>query len=116
MKKITTILLALLVISIVSASIAFAYGEKFGANTGEIQTHYQDMQEIMGSGTYGDLVEYKQTSGFNIMPWVQDEEDFTLAKERHAEMIQWRGENNIQSGQGYGRNGGCPMMNNRAWQ
>jgi len=108
MKKITTVLLTLLVISIVSASIALAYGPRFQAqdNNG---THYQDMQKIMANGTYSDLVEYRQTAGFNVMPWVQNEEDFTLAKQMHSRMSQ--NFPNGQASQGFGRHGGCPMLN-----
>ena len=109
MKKITTVLLALLVISIVSASIALAYGGNFAAQNNEAtQTHYQDMQKIMVNGTYSDLVDYRQTSGFNVMPWVQNEQDFTLAQQTHSRM----GQGNGPRGQGFGRSGGCPMLNN----
>lgn len=111
MKKVTTILLALLVIGIVSASIAFAYGGRFGASKENgTKTHYQDMQKIIENGTYTDLVEYRQTTGFNVMPCVQNEDDFTQAKQRHLKMGQY-GQNNGQCGQGFGKRGGCPMLN-----
>jgi hypothetical protein len=109
MKKTTTVLLALLIVGIVSASLAFAYGGSFsGQGQG---THYQDMQKIMSTGTYSDLVAYRQSTGTNIMPWVQNEQDFALAQQMHSKMTQWRQSNGVPSGQGFGRGGGCPMMN-----
>jgi hypothetical protein len=109
MKKTTAVLLALLIVGIVSASVAFAYGGSFsGQGKG---THYQDMQNIMSAGTYADLVAYRQTSGANVMPWVQNEQDFALARQMHSKMNQWRQSNGAPAGQGLGRGGGCPMMN-----
>ncbi len=111
MKRITTVLLALLAISIISAGVALAYGPGFGSGASQGNgTHYEDMQDIMANGTYSDLVEYRQASGFNAMPWVQDEADFSLAQQMHSRMVQ-SGKASFPNGQGFGRHSGCPMMN-----
>lgn len=51
-------------------------------------------------GSYGDFLEYRESVGWNIMPWIDSEEDFEFMRERHEAMEQNRG---------YGRFGGCPM-------
>ncbi len=111
MKKITMVLLAVLVLGIVGAGAAYAYMggfERQGKGAGNT-----DVQSIMSTGTYQDLVAYRASTGFNVMPWVQDEADFALAQQMHTRMLQWREDNNQTFGRGSGqRHFGCPMMSN----
>jgi len=86
---------------------------------------HEQMEEVMEQGTFNDLQELRQEAGFNIMPWVDSEDDFELAKQMHERMEQWREENGYEDmpmkgmmGRGFGRGnargfgmqGGCPMM------
>jgi len=58
--------------------------------------HHEEIAEIMDESTYSGLVKLREESGLNIMPWVENEEDFRLAKKMHDKME---------------KTGGCPMMN-----
>jgi hypothetical protein len=83
------------VLGVLAAGFALAQGFRGWNST--------DMQEIIQSGTYEDLVQYREESGFNMMPWVDDAEDFALAKQMHQRMYAWREANPDAA------YGGCPM-------
>ncbi|MBI4452016.1 hypothetical protein HY637_01175 [Candidatus Woesearchaeota archaeon] len=65
--------------------------------------HHEEMEKVMEEGTYTDLAKLREEYGFSIMPWVENEEDFQLAKKMHEKMEKYREEN----GPGAGH---CPMM------
>ncbi|MBS3172430.1 hypothetical protein J4438_02535 [Candidatus Woesearchaeota archaeon] len=103
MKKIIYGLLFAMVL--VSASI-YAYGwngdREFSGNRmmyynpemhGEVQT-------VLESGSFEDLVNLREEYNRPIMHWVQSEEDFELAKQNYQEK-------GFVNGKGYGN---CPMM------
>ena len=58
--------------------------------------HHEQMDELFEAGTYADLVKLREEQDFSIMPWVENEEDFQLAKKMHEKME---------------KSGGCQMMN-----
>jgi len=65
--------------------------------------HHEEMEEIMEEGIYADLVKLREEYGFEIMPWVENEEDFQLAKQMHEKMEKYHEENGFDGT-------GCPMM------
>lgn len=97
-----------------------------GAQKGTCEFH-EDMETILESGTYADLVALREESGKPMMPFVKDEVSFAAMQEQHKEMI--ANGNDFQAGTGCGMNAGkglgthqrqglgknqgnCPMMNN----
>jgi len=101
----------------------------FGNQTAEsMKIHHESMEKIIETGTYADLEQYREESGINLMPMVQNQDDFEVHQKMHQQMEQWHEENisnNINSdpksrrgmmGKGFAQNGkagfGCPMMNN----
>ena len=77
---------------------------------GMIQYH-DKMYKVMEEGTYADLQKLRDELGFSIMPWVQNEEDFKLAKQMHERMDKWHEENEITGSENVmGKSMGCPMM------
>jgi len=90
-KKIIVIaaLIALVSIGIVAAS---------GFRGQSSNAPNKDMENIMETGTYTDLVNYRTTSGYNVMPWVQDEESFKAMQEQHNAMEQYAKENGLEMG------------------
>lgn len=115
MKKITMVLLALLVIGVSSISLAFAYNGNFNQQNGahlRDGTHFEDVQKIMTTGSFADLQALRQTTGLNMMPWVENESDFVIAQQTHALDTPRVGKNGARGqGNGFGRHGGCPMFN-----
>jgi hypothetical protein len=92
MKK-THIFLVVLAIGIVAAGVAAAQG--WGRSA--------EKEQIMEEGNYQELVQYREESGYQVMPWVESQEDFELAQQMHQKMDAWRAENPDAQG-------GCPMM------
>jgi hypothetical protein len=115
-NKIKYFVLALLVIGIVSTGTALAYGKSFSQGCQGRNTNYAngntlnkancasnvEMQKIMSTGTYSDLTAYRQKTGYDMMPWVKNENDFNLAQQMHTKMLQWRQANGNTNSQGYG--------------
>ena len=66
--------------------------------------YHAEMYQIMEEGTYADFSKFREETGFNMMPWVQSEEDFSLAKQMHEKMEKFHEES------GFKGKGGCPMM------
>ncbi|MBC8500776.1 MAG: hypothetical protein ISS25_00095 [Nanoarchaeota archaeon] len=84
-------------------------------------TFHEQMEEIMEEGTYDDLLAMREELGFNMMPWVVDEETFEQAKEHHEAMEEFHERNGYSRyglgmmgygrfGYGMGRGFGCSMM------
>ena len=108
MKK-TYIAMGIALLLLVGAVSAYGWGRQAAGQN-------EDAQGILETGTYQDLVQYRQDTGFNVMPMVQDEEDFNLMQERHEAMEQYMDGEGNQYRQGFsrgfgGRMGGCPYMN-----
>ncbi len=88
---------------------------------GQMQATHEQMEQITESGTYQDLADLREETGFAVMPWVNDQESLELMQQVHSKMEQWREENTIEEGMGFGKGmkmaghagmmaGGCPMM------
>ena len=77
------------------------------AGMGGMMQHHEDMEKVMEEGTYSDLVKLREELGFNMMPWVENEEDFELAQKIHEKM----GKSHEENGMGMMVKGHkCPMM------
>lgn len=84
-----------------------------GMIQGNIQYHEQ-MERIMEEGTYDDLIALREKTGFNMMPFVDNEESFKQMQEKHEQMEKFREENGFER-LGMHRKFGmyhCPMMDN----
>lgn len=117
MKKAIWIITAIVALIAIVGVFAAAQGNVSG-RTLTRGTTYEQMSAILENGTYADLQNYRETSGFNVMPWVQDEQDFQLAKVMHEKMQDYNEgdgvgngfiKNGFGKGNGFG-NGGCPML------
>src|SRR3989344_5123413 len=53
---------------------------------GGMAKHHEQMGELFETGSYADLIKLREEQGFNMMPWVENEEDFQLAKKMHEKM------------------------------
>ena len=88
-------LIALLTIGFVSAYGGLYQGvgtQKYGMmNT----KHHEDMESILETGTYQDLLDYREETGYPVMRIIQTEDDFELMKEHHT----WMEENGYEPGQ-----------------
>lgn len=111
MKK-TTLLAAfgLIVLSLLALG-AFAYGQRLGTGIGAEGAsgtrgvrgaYHEQMEQIMESGTFADLVALRTETGRQLMPFVTDETTFAAQQERHEQMVEQYGEGP--------RAGGCPMQ------
>jgi hypothetical protein len=69
-----------------------------------IGQYHEQMYQIMENGNYADFVKFREETGSNMMPWVQNEEDFSLAKQMHEKMEKFH------EGSGFKGKGRCPMM------
>jgi len=106
-----TVMLLLLIGTGVAAAHSFSR-QNAGQNT--------QVEQMLESGTYQDLVAYRAKTGFNVMPMVQDEEGFKLMQELHKlresywEQNGYTHRNGVMMGyaRGYGQRGfgGCPFM------
>ncbi|MBI1936191.1 hypothetical protein HYS31_07160 [Candidatus Woesearchaeota archaeon] len=63
--------------------------------------HHEEMEKVMEEGAYSDLAALREKYGINFMPWVENEEDFQLAKQMHEKMDKYHEKNGME---------GCPMM------
>ena len=97
---------------------AFAYMGYGGMGRGmmgnRMGVNHEQMEEVMEQGTFSDLQRLRQETGFNIMPWVNDEATFKQMQDMHEKMEKYMESSNWKSGMGMmasGRaNGNCPMM------
>ena len=97
---------------------AFAYmgygGMARGMMGNRIGVNHEQMEEVMEEGTFNDFQKLRQETGFNMMPWVNDEATFKQMQEMHEKMEKYMESSNWKSGMGMmasGRaNGNCPMM------
>ena len=48
--------------------------------------YHEDMEKIMEDGKYSDLVALRQKTGVNMMPWVDNEEEFKAMQTMHESM------------------------------
>lgn len=89
--------IALLAIVLV-AGVAAAFAAPWGMHGGmRGYAHHAEMAQILETGDYQDLVEYREEIGWNMMPWIEDADDFALMQERYAGRY------------GLGGMGQCPM-------
>ncbi len=83
--------------------------------------YHEDMERILETGTYDELVALRLETGRPMLPLVTDEQTFAQVKEHHAYMETTYGED-ARMGQGcggqmshatrgLGRGGGCAMRN-----
>lgn len=94
-KKLIAIsaLVVLLIVGVVAA-----HGFREQSTTGANEDMQNTMEPIIETGTYTDLVNYRTTSGYNVMPWVKDEESFKALQELHNTMDQYAEENGLEMG------------------
>lgn len=90
-----TVLFLLIVVGITTA-----YGWGVRANAGQ----NEEVQKILETGTYQDLLQYRQDTGFQVMPMVKSEEDFLVMQERHTLMKQQGLSGPLHYRQNYGQN------------
>gem|GEM_PF-2904071 len=77
-----------------------AEGTETGARGTGTCVYHDDMQVVMESGTYADLVALREESGKPMMPWVQDDASFAQAQTLYEQ----------NGGTGFGSRGaGCGM-------
>jgi len=81
-------------IALLSIGIVAAYG--FGGQSSNAPN--KDMENMMETGTYTDLVNYRTTSGDDVMPWVQSDETFKTMQEQHEAREQYAEENGLEMG------------------
>lgn len=95
--------------------------------------NYENMRDIIEQGTFNDLQAYREESGRQMKPWVENQADFNEMQQYHEQMIEeGYGPENCpyaeedgcpfaeqgrqgfdgkgQGMHGYGREGGCPYM------
>jgi hypothetical protein len=90
--------------------------------------YHDQMEAVLETGTYADLVALRAETGRQMMPWAQDDETFAQAQQRHTEMEVLYGEGphgqcGTQQGAGQGKRmgsgrgmrgqgnaGECPML------
>ena len=72
-------------------------------------TYHEEMETIIETGTYDDLVNLRETYDRPFMRWVDSPEDFEFAKEHHEEMEESGFEHMGKRGSGM-TGEGCPMM------
>ena len=81
-----------------------------GSKNFNMQQHHEQMEELMEEGSFEDLQKLRQ-EGFNMMPWVNDEETFKQAQERHEQMEKIMENSNFGRGMtGMMKSGRCSMM------
>jgi len=95
MKK-TIIVIGLALVAVVS--LVAAYGP-----------WHEDMESVMEDGSYQDLVDYRESTGYNVMPWVDSQDDFESMQEMHEQMEEFHEQGYGMRGYGGYRSGGCPM-------
>ncbi len=97
-------------------SLTIGTREMHRSQQGTCEFHDQ-MQDIMVTGTYADLVALREESGKPMMPQVTDETSFAAMQEQHKQMVADGTAGSgcpMRKGQGLGKTQGhnCPMMNN----
>jgi hypothetical protein len=108
MKKILFVL-ALLSISVMLVGQVSAYMGYGGMNMGN--SYYDSEDMILLNGEYNDLKDLRESTGMNVMPWIQNAEDFELAKQMETRMMnQWQSRSYSRPDYGYGMNRGYGMM------
>lgn len=68
-----------------------------------MMAHHGDMEELMEEGNYAGLTALREKLGFNIMPSIDNEQEFREMQELHGRMEK------LNEGNGFGMKG-CPMM------
>ena len=110
MKK-TIAIIAIMLLLAVGVVTANRYSNSESGK--ERSMHREEMHELMESGTYSDLVDVREKTGFDIKPWIQNQEYFGLMQEMHERMEQWHEENGNSWAFGmhreYGLSDSCPM-------
>jgi len=94
--------LLLLVGTVFAHQSGFNLREKMGS-------FHEQMESIMEKGSYEDLQALREEKGFNMMPFISNEDSFQEMKEHHEEMEAFheKGEGCPMMEDG----GSCPMMN-----
>lgn len=91
MKKRKLVFVAVAIASLlILAGAVLAHGRGSGFEMDS--SHHNEMEDIMEEGTYSDLVELREDYGVNMMPWVNNEETFEEAQERHVTMEEFHKE------------------------
>jgi len=87
-------------------------GNQMGMNQMNMGAHHEEMEKLMEEGNYAELVKLREANGFNMMPWVENEEDFKLAQQMHEKMDKFHENMPMKGGMmGMGAGmGSCPMM------
>ena len=86
MKKAIIGIMVLMAITLAAVGYAtygnsWEVGRQSGLRDG---SHYEQMHEIMESGTYQDLLDLREELGRPVKRWIQSEEDFAQAQENFA--------------------------------
>jgi len=85
-KIIIGFLAAILILAV--AVYAHAENEKYDEETYRYGGMHDKVEEVLESGTFEDLEELREEYDMPIMHWIDDEEDFEIAKEYHEESEQ----------------------------
>ncbi len=110
---------AIVLVSLIAiGGLVSAYGPGF--DNPYRGTYREQMEEILETGTYEDLVSFREEIGHNVAPWVIDEDSFQQLKERHEYMEEngLEGGMRLRDGTGQGMQHGkargmgmnCPFM------
>lgn len=122
-KSITIMLIALIAI----VGSVFAYqGTEMGNPIYEKGAFHEEVESVIETGNYGDLVNLREKLGFNVMRKVQSEKDFNEMKQRYEfneangiepRYLRNKGQKGSGMNQGFGKgqgminNGNCPYIN-----
>lgn len=82
MKKTLLVVIGVALVAIV-AGIVFAHKPDNGKDMG---AYKDEIESVLTNGTYTELTELRDDLGFQVLPWVQDEDDFAFAQEMHERM------------------------------
>lgn len=78
------------------------------SNNYAFNDNYQRLEAVIETGDYQDLVQLREDTGINFMPWVDSPDEFELIQEHHQNMEQYwygpmyRNTNSYAMNYGYG--------------
>lgn len=85
MKKILIGIISVFILTL-GATFVFAHGGGFGELGSQPGTYHDQVQQVVESGTYDDLLSLREEIGFPIARWVDSQEDFLEFKQMREEM------------------------------
>ena len=97
MKQTNIIIAVLAVLVISTVGLVYAHGGGYKSNSFGMMGGYgmmgssgyddmhEEMEEMMESGSYQDLIELREEYNMLMMYWIDSEEDFLKAQQMHEE-------------------------------